>query len=108
MISLCQSCAAYHAVRSAGPGRRVHASLNLNTTTGRLSCKNPNLQNQPALDKDRYKHVLALTLSTDTRGPSHTPSHTINSTPSQGGAPFLSLSFPHGSLAKDRACCALQ
>jgi len=25
---------------------RVHASLNINTETGRLSCRNPNLQNQ--------------------------------------------------------------
>lgn len=34
---------------------RIHCSMNLNTETGRLSCKKPNLQNQPALDKDRYK-----------------------------------------------------
>ncbi|TMW57836.1 hypothetical protein Poli38472_014439 [Pythium oligandrum] len=34
---------------------RVHCSLNLNTDTGRLSSRKPNLQNQPALDKDRYK-----------------------------------------------------
>jgi DNA polymerase-1 len=33
---------------------RVHCSLNLNTETGRLSCRRPNLQNQPALEKDRY------------------------------------------------------
>lgn len=33
----------------------MHASLNLNTETGRLSCRKPNLQNQPALEKDRYK-----------------------------------------------------
>lgn len=26
-------------------GDRVHCSMNLNTETGRLSCKNPNLQN---------------------------------------------------------------
>lgn len=39
------------------PGRdnRIHPSLNLNTETGRLSSRRPNLQNQPALDKDRYK-----------------------------------------------------
>jgi DNA polymerase-1 len=37
------------------PHDRVHASLNLNTTTGRLSCQRPNLQNQPALGKDRYR-----------------------------------------------------
>jgi DNA polymerase-1 len=35
---------------------RIHASLNLNTETGRLSSRRPNLQNQPALEKDRY-HV---------------------------------------------------
>ena len=34
---------------------RVHCSLNLNTETGRLSSRRPNLQNQPALEKDRYK-----------------------------------------------------
>ena len=33
----------------------VHCSLNINTETGRLSAHLPNLQNQPALDKDRYK-----------------------------------------------------
>lgn len=38
------------------PGKdgRVHSSLNLNTETGRLSSQRPNLQNQPALDKDRF------------------------------------------------------
>jgi DNA polymerase-1 len=34
---------------------RIHASFNINTETGRLSCRNPNLQNQPALEKDRYQ-----------------------------------------------------
>ena len=34
---------------------RVHCSLNLNTETGRLSSRKPNLQNQPALEKDKYK-----------------------------------------------------
>jgi len=34
---------------------RVHCSLNLNTDTGRLSSRMPNLQNQPALEKDKYK-----------------------------------------------------
>jgi len=34
---------------------RVHCSLNLNTETGRLSSRLPNLQNQPALEKDKYK-----------------------------------------------------
>lgn len=34
---------------------RVHCSLNINTETGRLSSRKPNLQNQPALEKDIYK-----------------------------------------------------
>lgn len=34
---------------------RVHCSLNVNTETGRLSARKPNLQNQPALDKDVYR-----------------------------------------------------
>jgi DNA polymerase-1 len=34
---------------------RVHGSLNINTETGRLSSRKPNLQNQPALEKDKYK-----------------------------------------------------
>ena len=34
---------------------RVHCSLNINTETGRLSARRPNLQNQPAHEKDRYK-----------------------------------------------------
>ena len=37
-----------------GPEHRVHCSLNINTETGRLSARRPNLQNQPALEKDRY------------------------------------------------------
>jgi DNA polymerase-1 len=28
--------------------------MNINTETGRLSSRRPNLQNQPALEKDRY------------------------------------------------------
>lgn len=39
----------------AGENNRIHASLNLNTETGRLSSRRPNLQNQPALEKDRYR-----------------------------------------------------
>ena len=35
--------------------KRVHCSLNINTETGRLSSRKPNLQNQPALEKDKYK-----------------------------------------------------
>lgn len=38
-----------------GGDGRIHASLNLNTETGRLSSRRPNLQNQPALEKDRYQ-----------------------------------------------------
>ena len=34
---------------------QVHCALNLNTETGRLSSRKPNLQNQPALEKDQYK-----------------------------------------------------
>ncbi len=34
---------------------RIHCSMNLNTETGRISSRKPNLQNQPALDKDKYK-----------------------------------------------------
>jgi len=33
---------------------RVHSSFNLNTCTGRLSSRCPNLQQQPALEKDVY------------------------------------------------------
>lgn len=40
---------------------RVHCSLNLNTETGRLSARRPNLQNQPALEKDRYGIRAAFT-----------------------------------------------
>lgn len=39
----------------SGKKGRVHCSLNINTETGRLSARKPNLQNQPALEKDRYK-----------------------------------------------------
>ena len=37
-----------------GPEGRVHGALNINTETGRLSARRPSLQNQPALEKDRY------------------------------------------------------
>lgn len=40
---------------------RIHGSFNLNTETGRLSSRRPNLQNQPALEKDRYKIRKAFT-----------------------------------------------
>lgn len=36
-----------------GMDDRIHCSLNINTETGRLSARRPNLQNQPALEKDR-------------------------------------------------------
>lgn len=42
------------------PKGRVHCSLNINTETGRLSSRRPNLQNQPALDKDIYKTRVAF------------------------------------------------
>ncbi|XP_014622099.2 DNA polymerase I B, chloroplastic/mitochondrial [Glycine max] len=48
-VSLCQG----HNI--SGKDLRVHCSLNINTETGRLSARRPNLQNQPALEKDRYK-----------------------------------------------------
>lgn len=35
----------------ADSNSRIHCSLNLNTETGRLSARRPNLQNQPALEK---------------------------------------------------------
>ena len=41
--------------KSIGGDGRIHWSLNINTETGRLSARKPNLQNQPALDKDTYK-----------------------------------------------------
>ncbi|GAQ90985.1 DNA polymerase I superfamily [Klebsormidium nitens] len=46
-----------------GPDKRVHCSLNINTETGRLSARKPNLQNQPALEKDRYKIRQAFVAS---------------------------------------------
>jgi len=42
---------------------RIHSSMNLNTETGRLSCRRPNLQNQPALEKDRYRVRAAFASS---------------------------------------------
>ncbi|XP_045824792.1 DNA polymerase I A, chloroplastic/mitochondrial-like isoform X2 [Trifolium pratense] len=39
----------------SGKDQRVHCSININTETGRLSARRPSLQNQPALEKDRYK-----------------------------------------------------
>ncbi|XP_027931297.1 DNA polymerase I B, chloroplastic/mitochondrial-like [Vigna unguiculata] len=39
----------------SGKDERIHCSININTETGRLSARRPNLQNQPALEKDRYK-----------------------------------------------------
>lgn len=48
-------------VSSGGTVQRVHCSLNINTETGRLSARRPNLQNQPALEKDRYRVRQAFT-----------------------------------------------
>ncbi|KAK5576407.1 hypothetical protein RB653_007550 [Dictyostelium firmibasis] len=45
----------------ADSNSRLHTSVNVNTETGRLSSKKPNLQNQPALEKDRYKIRKAFT-----------------------------------------------
>jgi DNA polymerase-1 len=42
------------AAASADAASRVHCSLNLNTETGRLSARRPNLQNQPSLERDRF------------------------------------------------------
>ncbi|KAG7600133.1 3'-5' exonuclease domain [Arabidopsis suecica] len=47
----------------SGKDGRVHCSLNINTETGRLSARRPNLQNQPALEKDRYKIRKAFVAS---------------------------------------------
>lgn len=47
--------------QNADANSRVHCSLNLNTETGRLSSRAPNLQNQPALEKDSYKIRHAFT-----------------------------------------------
>jgi len=46
---------------------RVHCSLNLNTETGRLSSRRPNLQNQPALEKDKYQIRKAFEASPGNR-----------------------------------------
>ncbi|CAD7957605.1 unnamed protein product [Amoebophrya sp. A120] len=42
---------------------RIHPSLMLDTSTGRLACRAPNLQNQPALDKDVYQIRRAVRAS---------------------------------------------
>ncbi|KVH99126.1 3'-5' exonuclease domain-containing protein [Cynara cardunculus var. scolymus] len=51
----CHAIAALCEVCSIDSNGRIHCSLNINTETGRLSARRPNLQNQPALEKDRYK-----------------------------------------------------
>ncbi|GER56591.1 DNA polymerase [Striga asiatica] len=63
--ALCESCAIDSLLSNfiiplqgnhiSGKNGRIHCSINLNTETGRLSARRPNLQNQPALEKDRYK-----------------------------------------------------
>jgi len=45
----------------------VHCSLNLNTETGRLSARSPNLQNQPALEKDQYRIRAAFSAAPGNR-----------------------------------------
>jgi len=50
---------------NADKDSRVHCSLNLNTETGRLSARAPNLQNQPALEKDQYFIRQAFTAKPD-------------------------------------------
>lgn len=47
----------------ADDSSRIHCSLNINTETGRLSSRRPNLQNQPSLDKDKYKIRVAFEAS---------------------------------------------
>ncbi|KAK1741202.1 DNA polymerase nu [Skeletonema marinoi] len=47
--------------------KRVHCSLNINTETGRLSSRKPNMQNQPALEKDKYKIRQAFKASAGNR-----------------------------------------
>lgn len=67
--SLCEARAVSHMITSflnplqlhPDADGRIHASLNINTETGRLSCRRPNLQNQPALEKDLYKVRSAFT-----------------------------------------------
>jgi hypothetical protein len=70
---------------------RVHCSLNLNTETGRLSARRPNLQNQPALEKDRYK-VRGRARGAHTRLRVHTHAHAWG----KEGAP-LCASWPNTS-----------
>lgn len=45
---------------TADSAGRVHASFNLHTSTGRLSCREPNLQQLPALEKDQYQVRAAI------------------------------------------------
>ncbi|XP_057951031.1 DNA polymerase I A, chloroplastic/mitochondrial isoform X2 [Malania oleifera] len=65
IAALCQMCSIDSLISNfilplqgsdvSGKNGRIHCSLNINTETGRLSARRPNLQNQPALEKDRYK-----------------------------------------------------
>ncbi|CAH9140377.1 unnamed protein product [Cuscuta epithymum] len=65
IASLCQICSIDSLISNfiiplqggavSGKDGRIHCSLNINTETGRLSARRPNLQNQPALEKDRYR-----------------------------------------------------
>jgi DNA polymerase I-like protein with 3'-5' exonuclease and polymerase domains len=47
---------------------RVHCSLNLNTETGRLSSRRPNLQNQPALEKVKSAFIRASEIDCNSCG----------------------------------------
>ena len=47
-------------LRGRGGDERVHCSFNLSSETGRLTARRPNLQNQPALETDRYQVRFAF------------------------------------------------
>jgi len=49
-----------HPLLAKGATGRIHADLNINTRTGRLSCKRPNFQGLPAGKKDVHRVRAAL------------------------------------------------
>jgi len=51
-------CKTFCEQADAASSSRIHTSININTETGRLSARRPNLQNQPALEKDVFKVFL--------------------------------------------------
>ncbi|XP_059442171.1 DNA polymerase I A, chloroplastic/mitochondrial-like, partial [Corylus avellana] len=65
IADLCEVCSINHLISNfilplqgsnrSGSNGRIHCSLNINTESGRLSTRRPNLQNLPALEKDRFK-----------------------------------------------------